>query len=382
MSVFVTLNTAWNLANFRVGLIRALQLDGFEVVAIAPADGHEARLPCRFVDLPMDNGGTNPLRDAVLFVRFVRLLRRERPSVLLAYTAKPNIYGSLAARVCGVPVINNIAGLGSAVIRGGWVAAVLRQLYRVALARSAMVFFQNPDDRDLFVAEGLVTHGRVGLLPGSGVDLERFLPVARADDEARPVRFLLLARLLWDKGVGEYVEAARLVRAAMAAQGTAVEFCIAGQADVGNPTAVPRGTLAGWEAEGAVRYLGFVDDVRPLIADADVVVLPSYREGTPRALLEAAAMGKPLVATDVPGCREAVVPGETGMLCEARSATSLALAMTNMVNIGAPARHRMGSAGRAFVEARFDERIVHRAYLNAIHQVLRRAGSGAGELDR
>lgn len=301
-----------------------------------------------------------------LFFRFVRVLRRERPSVMLAYTAKPNIYGSLAARVCGVPVINNIAGLGSAVIRGGWVARVLRVLYRVALARSAMVFFQNPDDRDMFVREGIVRHDRVALLPGSGVDLARFAPVSTAVEGARPVQFLLMARLLWDKGLAEYVEAARLVRAACAARGVAVEFCLAGQGDIGNPSAVPRDALDRWVAEGVVRYLGFVEDVRPLIAAADVVVLPSYREGTPRALLEAAAMAKPLVATDVPGCREAVVAGETGLLCAARDAGSLADSMTQMIAMGGDARGRMGRAGRAMVEARFDERIVHRAYLDAI----------------
>lgn len=377
MKVVVALNTAWNLANFRVGLIGALQAAGHEVVATAPADGHEARLPCRFVDTPMDNGGTNPLKDGALFVRFVRLLRRERPGLLLAYTAKPNIYGSLAAHVCGVPVVNNIAGLGSAVLRGGWVAAVLRLLYRVALAKSAMVFFQNPDDRDLFLAQGLVRHGRVGLLPGSGVDLVRFAPNVDNANGARPIRFLLLARLLWDKGVGEYVEAARLVRAAFALRGVAVDFCLAGQADVGNPTAVPRATLEAWQAEGVVRYLGFVEDVRPLIAEADVVVLPSYREGTPRALLEAAAMARPLIATDVPGCREAVVAGSTGLLCEARSAASLAAAMTRMLELSAEERADMGLAGRAMVEARFDERLVHRAYLDVIARIERNQGAKA-----
>lgn len=368
----ITLNTAWNLANFRVGLIRSLQDAGHEVVAAAPSDGHELRLPCRFVDLPMDNGGTNPVRDFALFVRFVRLLRREQPSVLLAFTAKPNIYGSLAARVCGVPVINNIAGLGSAVIRGGWVARVLRVLYRVALARSAMVFFQNPDDRDLFVREGIVRHDRVGLLPGSGVDLARFAPVSAVAGEARPLQFLLMARLLWDKGLAEYVEAARIVRAACASRGVAVEFCVAGQGDIGNPSAVPREALERWVADGVVRYLGFVEDVRALIAAADVVVLPSYREGTPRALLEAAAMGKPLVATDVPGCREAVRDGETGVLCAARDARGLAEAMLRMLDAGEDGRARMGRAGRAYVEAKFDERLVHAAYADAIAAALAR----------
>ena len=351
-TALIALNTAWNLANFRVGLIRSLQDAGHEVVAAAPSDGHELRLPCRFVDLPMDNGGTNPVRDFALFVRFVRLLRRERPSVLLAFTAKPNIYGSLAARVCGVPVINNIAGLGSAVIRGGWVARVLRVLYRVALARSAMVFFQNPDDRDLFVREGIVRHDRVGLLPGSGVDLARFAPVSAAAGEARPLQFLLMARLLWDKGLAEYVEAARIVRAACASRGVAVEFCVAGQGDIGNPSAVPREALERWVADGVVRYLGFVEDVRPLLSLADVFVLPSFGEHFGRVVVEAMAMGKPVVATNAGGVPEIVSDGETGVLVASADADAMAQAVQSFLVLPERAR-QYGQAGRRRAVERF-----------------------------
>ena len=375
--IIIALNTAWNLVNFRVGLIESLQRAGYEVVAVAPSDGCEARLPCRFVDLPMDSGGTNPLRDFALMLRFIALFRRERPAVFLAYTVKPNVFGGLAGRFMGVPSINNVAGLGSVFIRDGMLAKLVRQLYRVALVRSALVFFQNPDDLALFRGQHVVTHDRVGLLPGSGVDLVRFAPVAREVASPRftlgpprsgAVVFLLMARLLWDKGLAEYVAAAEMLRAEF---GPTVEFRLAGQGDIKNPSAVNQRQLDEWVSAGTIRYLGFMDDVRPLIADADVVVLPSYREGTPKTLLEAAAMAKPLIATDVPGCREVVVHGENGVLCEAKSNESLAAAMRAMLSMTHQQRVQMGLRGRELVETKFDERIVHALYLRAIAAIVR-----------
>jgi len=373
--IVIALNTAWNLVNFRVGLIESLHRAGYEVVAVAPSDGCEARLPCRFLDLPMDNGGTNPLRDIVLMMRFMALFRRERPAVFLAYTVKPNIYGGLAAWFMRVPTINNVAGLGSVFIRNGILAKFVRQLYRIALTSSAKVFFQNPDDLALFQAQRVVAHGRVGFLPGSGVDLARFAPAELLPSggdsvrplDGKPIVFLLLARLLWDKGLAEYVAAATQLRAEY---GDAVEFHLAGQGDIKNPSAVSQQQLDEWVSAGRVRYFGFTEDVRPLIANADVVVLPSFREGTPKTLLEAAAMGKPLIATDVPGCREVVMPGENGLLCEARSSDSLAAAMRAMLAMTSLQRQQMGLRGRSLVEAKFDERIVHARYIDAIAEIL------------
>lgn len=370
--ILIALNTAWNLSNFRVGLIESLQQAGYEVVAVAPSDGFEASLPCRFVDLRMDNGGTNPLRDFALMLRFIALLRRERPTVFLAYTVKPNIYGSLAARLVGVPTINNVAGLGAVFIRNGMLARFVRLLYRMALARSAKVFFQNPDDLALFRQQCVVNHNRVALVPGSGVDLDRFTPAS--DKSVRRVLrndcivFLLLARLLWDKGLAEYVAAAAKLRAEL---GTKVEFRLAGQADIKNPSAVSQRQLDEWVRAGPVHYLGFMEDVRPLIADADVVVLPSYREGTPKTLLEAAAMAKPLIATDVPGCREVVVHGENGLLCDVKSTESLVAAMRTMLLLSHEQRMTMGLRGRLLAESKFDERTVHARYLEAIATIVR-----------
>lgn len=370
--VLIALNTAWNLANFRSGLITALQDNGFEVIAAAPVDEHAKRIPCRFVDVPMDAGGTKVFKDIALFFRFLRLLRRERPDVLLGYTVKPNVYGSFAAHMLGIPVINNVAGLGTAFIRGGWLARVVHFLYKRALSRSAHIFFQNPDDQALFIAHKLVSASRTSLLPGSGVDTSRFAPVASPTlDENTPFRFLLLARLLRDKGVVEYVEAARALRAKF---GGKVECCILGFADVQNPTAITRAQINAWVAEGAINYMGEVDDVRPDIARAHCVVLPSYREGTPRSLLEAAAMAKPIVATDVPGCREVVVDGVNGYLCRVQDGNDLMQKMQRIMALDVDACQAMGQSSRRIAVERFDERVVVKHYLQCINAAIANSG--------
>jgi glycosyltransferase involved in cell wall biosynthesis len=364
--VIIALNTAWNLFNFRAGLIRALVAEGYEVVAVAPPDEYASRLSglgCRFVPLAMDNKGTHPGRDLLLIWRFYRLLRWERPAVFLGYTVKPNIYGSLAAHALGIPVVNNIAGLGAVFISDSWLTRFVRFLYRVALSRSAKVFFQNEADQRLFVEGRLVRQG----VPGSGVDLTRFFLGAASDSLAAggkigKFRFLLIARMLWDKGVGEYVEAARIVKRRL----SGVDFCLLGFLDVQNPAAISREQMDEWTAEGVVEYLGISDDVRLHIAAANCVVLPSYREGTSRTLLEAAAMGRPIIAADAVGCREVVDDGVNGFLCRPRDAADLARKMERMIALSPEERAEMGLRGREKMEREFDERTVIRKYLEAI----------------
>jgi glycosyltransferase involved in cell wall biosynthesis len=366
--IIIALNTAWNLVNFRAGLIRALVEAGYEVVAVAPMDEYAGRLDllgCRFVPLPMDNKGTHPGRDLLLLWRFFWLLRREQPVVFLGYTVKPNVYGSLAAHLLGIPVVNNIAGLGAVFIKGGLLARLVRGLYRLALSRSAKVFFQNDDDLNLFVDSGLVRKEQTGRVPGSGVDLSRFSPQMMPANGR--IRFLLIARLLWDKGVGEYLEAARILKR----HGINAEFCILGFLDVKNPTAVSRSQMDDWVAEGLVSYLGETDDVRSFIAESDCVVLPSYREGVPRSLLEAAAMGKAIIATDVVGCREVVEDGVNGYLCKPMDSGDLASKMEELVKLTPEARHEMGRKGREKIEREFDEKIVIGKYLEAIAAIFR-----------
>lgn len=370
--VVIALNMAWNLVNFRAGLIRALLAQGYEVVAVAPNDKYAeklAELGCRFVPLHMENSGTNPLNDALLIWRFAKLFARERPDVYLGYTVKPNIYGSIAAKLFRIPVINNVAGLGSVFIADGMLVKIVRCLYRVALWRSDKVFFQNPDDKKLFIDSKLVDPLATDLLPGSGIDLSKFAvsPMPDSGNGKRKFRFLLIARMLKDKGVREYVEAARVIRQRWPDS----ECCLLGFLDVQNPGAISTAEMEEWVKEGHVRYLGVSDDVKTEIAAADCIVLPSYREGTPRTLLEAAAIGRPIITTDAVGCREVVEDGMNGFLCKVRDAGDLAEKMDRMMSLPIEERARMGMHGRQKMVTEFDEKIVAKKYIEAIEVVCR-----------
>jgi glycosyltransferase involved in cell wall biosynthesis len=282
----------------------------------------------------------------------------------------------MAAHALGIPVVNNIAGLGSAFIRGGWLAHVLTNLYRFVLIRAKRVFFQNPDDYLKFVEMGLVSKEHSAVLPGSGVDLQRFQPVplpslqgAHEGDSQRTndrhFVFLMVARLLKDKGVQEFADAARLLKSSY----PCAEFALLGFKDSQNPNAVSEEQLALWQEKGWVTYWGSSADVREPLALADCVVLPSYREGTPRTLLEAAAMGRPLVATDVPGCREVVRHGFNGLLCRPRDSQDLADQMQAILLMPAEQLAQMGQASRQYVEERFDEQRVIDAYLQVLNEI-------------
>jgi glycosyltransferase involved in cell wall biosynthesis len=367
--IVISINASWNVVNFRRGLIRAVQQAGYDVVALAPPDEYSARfqeLGVEYHPIEIDKQGVSPRRDLMLLSRYYRALKEIRPVAFLGYTAKPNIYGSLAAHALGIPVINNVSGLGTAFIKPGLLTRIVSGLYRVAFRRSATVFFQNREDLDLFVGARLVRPAQAKLLPGSGIDLSAFQPVQAKPDGDAGFTFLLIARLLWDKGVGEFVEAARIVRA----QEPKARFQLLGFLDVPNRTAVGRADVEAWVAEGVIEHLGHSDDVRPQIAASDCIVLPSYREGLPRVLLEGAAMAKPLITTDVPGCRQVVDDRRNGLLCTVRHPASLADAMLRMIRFSDAERRAMGEAGRKKVEVEFDERIAVARYLDAIGNAL------------
>ncbi|MEL7116825.1 MAG: glycosyltransferase family 4 protein, partial [Pseudomonadota bacterium] len=368
-----------SVLNFRGKLIEALQAAGHEVVVLAPFDTtYTERLRamgCICIDIPMQMT-VSPLRDIRTFFAFRAALRQAKVGAYLGYTVKPNTFGALAAHSLGIPVISNISGLGTAFISRGLLTVVAKRLYRLALARAALVFFQNTDDRDLFLAEKIVTHDRYDTLPGSGVDLQRFVAQPLPPDAAdRQFRFLMVSRLLWDKGVGELVGAAKSLRA----KGRAYEFRILGQVNVMNPAAISEAELQDWIDADLIVHRGFSDDVRAEIAAADCVVLPSYREGTPRSLLEAAAMGRPIVTTDAVGCRNTVDDGVTGLLCRLKDAEDLADKLDQIAQMPIEARQEMGRAARAKMEREFDETIIIDKYLGAIARL---AGARAGTAGR
>jgi glycosyltransferase involved in cell wall biosynthesis len=367
MRVVLVANTLWSIVIFRPGLLRTLVRMGVDVVVMAPVDDTLPRareLNVRVIPLELSAKGTNPLRDLALVRTLVTRYRALKPDLVFHYTIKPNIYGSIAAKLAGVPCIAVTTGLGYAFVNTNLVARVAKALYCFAFRFAREVWFLNGDDRQDFVAQRLVDPAKTQVLPGEGIDLAHFAPRAASVSDGH-VRFLLIARMLWDKGVGEYVEAARLVRAVY----PQAVFQLLGATDVANPSAISAEQMRTWVAEGVIDYLGTTQDVRDIIARADCVVLPSYREGVPRTLLEGAAMAKPLVATRAIGCREVVVDGENGLLCAPRDAADLARKLQHIIEMGPDARATMGARGRRMVEQRYDERIVIERYLAAMRRV-------------
>jgi len=364
MHIMMTVNAAWNIWNFRRSVVAALLADGHRVTILAPPDDSVPeleRMGCRVVPLAMRVKGLNPLVDLALVLRLRRMFRQQKPDAILSYTIKNNICGGLAARLTGVPFIPNVTGLGTAFLSGGMLWKLAEALYRRAFRGLPVIFFQNKDDRTLFLDRNLIHPGQARLLPGSGIDLARFSETAMPPP-SQPATFLMIARLLRDKGVIEFVDAARQVKA----QRPETRFQLLGAIGAENRTAINAATVQSWVDDGTIDYLGTTSDVRPAIAAATCVVLPSYREGAPRTLIEAAAMARPLIATDVPGCRAVVAPGISGFLCTPRSSESLTAAIIAFLDLPHDARVEMGRAGRRKMAHDFDEAIVVAAYRDAI----------------
>ena len=365
MRVLLFANTEWYLYNFRRSLASALRDAGHDVLLVSPPGPYGERLRAlgfRWDPAPMQRRSVNPVRELALIAWLRRFIVQERVDLVHGFTIKCAVYGSLAARWAGVPRrVNAVAGMGYVFTSGDLLARalrpVVRTLLRVALeGPDARLILQNPDDATLFRQARLVDESRVRLIPGSGVDCRRFTPVepaVLAEGDGARFRVLLAARLLWDKGIAEYVDAARWLRS----EGHAVDFLLAGDPDPGNPAAVPEAAVRQWSAEGIVTWLGHVDDMPSLLRSVQVVVLPSYREGLPKGLIEAAACGLPLVTTDVPGCREVVTDGVDGLLVPVKDANALAAAILRLQG-DADLRRRLGAAARVKAEQEFDERIV------------------------
>jgi glycosyltransferase involved in cell wall biosynthesis len=362
MHIAIVANTAWYLYNFRLNLMQALMADGHTVVAIAPHDAYADRIcasGAQFASVPISGRGTNPISELRTVMRLHRVLQQRRVDMVLTFTPKGNLYAGLSCIWSGRPFAANVSGLGRAFVKRTWLTRLVEVLYRLTFSRALRVFFQNNEDMEVFVTKRLVPADRAERLPGSGVDLTRFrhsVPPARPQDA--PV-FLLVARLLWDKGVGEFVEAARLLRA----RHPAARFQLLGFTDVANPSAISVAQIQDWVNEGCIEFLGSSDDVRQFMQDADCVVLPSnYREGVPRTLLEAAAMGRPVITTDAPGCRDTVIDGVSGFLCRPVDSADLADKFFRFTDLSAQERNAMGLAGRRLMESRFDEGLVINRY--------------------
>lgn len=347
-----------SLINFRGDMIKNWLEMGHEVYTCAPETGYEEQiraLGASFTPVRLKRTGLNPINDAIYFYDLVRLFRKTKPDIVFSYTIKPVIYGSLAASLCSVPgIFSMITGAGYAFEdgRNPLLKKVLHGLYRTALSKNNAVIFQNPDNVALF--KGLKLLGedqQVHMVNGSGVNVEKY---QFSQPPKEPFRFLLIGRLIPEKGIREYAEAAKEVKKLC---GNKVSFGLLGPLEK-RLGSISEEEVAKWQQEGIIEYYGATDDIRPYMQETTVYVLPSYHEGTPRTVLEALAMGRPVITTDAPGCRETVIDGENGFLVPVRDVPSLAKAMLRFLE-NPDLVHAMGAAGRKIAETKYDVRKVN-----------------------
>jgi glycosyltransferase involved in cell wall biosynthesis len=365
MRIAIVLNTSWNIYNFRMSFVKTLLAQGYEVHTIAPVDDYTHLLTeagCIHHKVTMDSRGANPIKDAALIIELFLIYRKIRPDIILHYTIKPNVYGTLAAALLRIPAVNNVCGLGTVFLKNNLVSAVAILLYKISFRFASKVFFQNPDDLKLFLDKKLVPASSVDLVPGSGIDLKRFQPARFARNEK--FTFLLISRLITDKGVLEYIEAVKKLKSS----GVNAKFQILGAMDPEHKRGIKVDVIQEWINSGTIEYLGTTDDVRPHIQDADCIVLPSYREGTPRTLLEAASSSKPIIATDVPGCNHVVIDNFNGFLCKLKDSNDLADKMKLMASLENNTLKLFGENGRSKMEAEYNESVVINKYLAALEK--------------
>lgn len=366
MKIVLVANTGWNIYNFRKGLVQSFIADGHEVVFITPEDTYVPLVTewgARWVGVPLEGTGKNPIKDGIYWVRLYRTFRKEQPSFILSFTIKSNIYACLAAGMLRRKVICNVSGLGTVFLAEGVLKKSALFLYRIAFRFASFVFFQNEDDKSLFQSHLSISDGRTGVLPGSGIDLKRFQKIPY--QAKNTFHFLMVSRLLIDKGVREYAEAA-----AHFLQNENVSFTLVGSLDLSHPRSIAKESLTQWIEDGRLEYIPHSDDIPALMATHDAIVLPSYREGTSRTLLEGAATGRALIASDVPGCREVIDNGRNGFLCEVKSAKKLIDKLQLYMALDKEEREQMAKESRKLAEERFDEGRVIDAYRGVINRML------------
>ena len=367
--IAIVINSSWNIYNFRLSLLNRLNELGHKIIAIAPEDEYTKKIPYEFHHVPIKSRSTvSPISDVIAFLTLLGVYKKAKPDIVLLYTIKPNIYGNFAAFLLGIKTISNIAGLGTLFINQSFITKLAKLLYKFALKVPKKIFFQNNEDMEMFIKEGIVSSNIAERIPGSGVDIIRFVPNSgyQREKSKKKFVFLLFSRMLWDKGVGEYIEAAKL----LLHKRNDVEFKLLGFIDFETPKAISKEEIEKLTETEGIEYLGESDKVEDVILDADCIVLPSYyREGVPRSLLEAAAMAKPIITTDIPGCRDVVEDGFNGFLCKPRDYRDLFEKMEKMVELDENERKKLGNNGREKIKREFDQNIVIAKYEKVINEL-------------
>lgn len=357
--IIILENTYYTVLSLRMEILRHFKAKGYEIYVLSKAEKNDIEilekegLLCR----PVGTVVLNPIKAIQFFYRLFKEIKQIQPDIVFSFTIRPNIFGSLAARLLSIPIVSNVTGTGPLTTNKGLVYSLIRLAYKLAFTKNQRVFFQNQDDYNFFIKNKYVKKEQAKLLPGSGVVTDYYLPRPKTH---KGFNFLMVSRLIVDKGVREYVDAARIVKSRY----PEVQFNLLGpfwQQSTSKNT-ITEAEVKAWEEEGLITYLGYTLDVRPFMAEADVIVLPSYREGCANVLMQGASMAKPLIATDVTGCRNLVEVGITGYLCEVRKPNSLAEKMINLYKLSTEKRQEMGLKGREKMIKEYQKKIVLEAY--------------------
>lgn len=356
--IILVANSTWNIYNFRLNIIRKLISQGHQLFVIAPIDEYleyKENFPeVKHVPLKtMGRDSTNPLRDILLLTELYRKYKWIKPDLILHYTNKPNIYGGLAARFLKIPSVAFVTGLGYSFIHKGFLNFIVKKLYQLSGKTHLKIIFENEDDLKLFVDDQIVKKEKAISVKGCGVDTSYYLPFPNGQTK-KHITFTFIGRLLYDKGIIEFIDAATKVKAKYPQS----KFEIIGEFDANNPSNIDKEDLANWVDNGVIDYKGFVRDIRPLLQHSDCVVLPSYREGMPRTILEGMSMGKAIITSDVPGCRETVEENVNGYVVPAKDSKALADAFEKLIKLPYDERKKLGTAGRKMAEDIFDDKLI------------------------
>ncbi|MBC70321.1 glycosyltransferase family 4 protein [Acinetobacter sp.] len=365
--IAITSNTSWYLYNFRKNTILQLVKKNYEVIAISPDDKYSEKLKqlgCKHINIVIDKNGKNIFVDLWTIISYLNILRKYKPKIILSFTPKCNIYSTLAANIIGIGSINNISGLGSIFIKASFTKYFLRFLYKLSQSKADVIFFQNSTDKKIFEKNKIALNVKKILIPGSGVDLKKFKFSKKKKNKV--TKFLLASRLIIEKGINYYIKSAEILKNKY---GNNVEFYLIGLFEKNNPSGIHQDTILDWERKKIIKFLGSTDRMNKEISKIDCFVLPTfYGEGVPRSLLEAASMGKPIITTNHPGCKDVVKHNYNGFLVKPRSLEQLTSYMDKFINLPHAHRLKMGKRGSLKMKKEFDEKIIIDKYLGIINK--------------
>ncbi|WP_367913176.1 glycosyltransferase family 4 protein [Leadbetterella sp. DM7] len=368
IKILFSSNISWSIYNFRFSLLKYFQSKGYIIYTIAHKDKYAKYLDdegFHFHHIDINNNSTNPIGDFKLILDYIKLYKQISPNIILHNAIKPNIYGTIAAQYLGIPVINNISGLGTLFIKNSFFTKIAKYLYKFSQNKASKVLFQNHEDLDLFIENGLVKKELTELVPGSGVDTNFFSPIDNKRKNSL-FEFIFVARLIADKGIREFIEAIRIIRS----KNYRVKFTILGSIYEANSTAITQQELKDWINELHINYIPHSDNVRDIMKYADCLVLPSYREGLSRVLIEASSLAIPMITTKVPGCKDVVINNVNGLLCEVKNSKDLAEKMELMLNMDEGELLRMGLNARKRAVDVFDIKKIVAVYENCVKEIL------------